>query len=109
MAGMPRMSAVFVEEAETLAERIEDIFERHGIQTADAMAVVRLAQAHERRAYLWDQTEKVKEQLSGPDGLEGTRAKRSLREYYRDAPWLRLIVDNTEPDPSGPAAQKKAA
>lgn len=110
MAGTPRMSAVLLDEAAMLADRVEDAFERHGIRTAEAMAVLRLAQAHERRCQLHDTTEKVKEQMSGPDGLEGTRAKRSLREHYRDAPWLRLVVDNTEPEPPGaPAAQREAA
>ena len=85
------MSAVFLDEAETLADGVDALLETHGIETAEAMAVLRLAQAHARRAHLYDTTEKVKEQLSGPDGLEGTSAKRSIREFYRDAAWLRLL------------------
>ena len=55
-------------------------------------------------------TEKVKEQLSGPNGLDGVKAERSIREYYQDRRWLRLIVKNDDgPEPPKPAAPHKKA
>lgn len=106
----PRMSAVLLDEADDIVETTITVIDADGRRTGTELVLLELVTGHSRRALLSDVTEKVKEQLGGPNGLNGVKAERSIREFYQDRRWLQLVVDNTdEPTPAGPAGMKKAA
>ncbi len=84
MAGTPRMSAVLLREIEELRDGVDALVYRQDDPPASELAVLRMAQAVYRRALANDLVDELTEQMSGPDGLEGVRARRTLQRYYRN-------------------------